>query len=476
MELIAINDAIFRTQSLSEQQYLLEEGFVPVAEPIIPLWELPKETNTLILIGGRGGMKTYGVSQFIANQSAFNKKRCVILRDEKETIRESILNDILKRYDDANIGGRFDFDCEKLDTGIKDKKTGDMLVFSKGFRASSTQKKANLKGVSDIDIAVIEEAEDIRDENKFNTFNDSLRKKGTLVIIILNTPDINHWVIKRYFNCIPAIDINGHLIDGYFEIIPKKIHGFCCIHTSFEDNPYLPDHVVDRYRAYGDPNSHLYNPFYYYTAIKGYASTGRKGQILTKVKPVKLKDYLALPFKEVYGQDFGTASPAGFIGVKFDKNNCYCRQINYLPKDVVALGKMYCELKLGDQDKIIADSAEPDTISRLKKGWKRDELPQDVLDKYPMLSKGFFVVEAIKGKGSIKAGISLMTGMNLYAVEESKDLWNEIYNWIYAVDKNMQPTDEPLDDFNHLIDPWRYVIQDHKGKPAELSKQSGYFR
>ena len=86
------------------------------------------------------------------------------------------------------------------------------------------------------------------------------------------------------------------------------------------------------------------------------------------------------------------------------------------------------------------------------------------------------MVPAIKGTGSIKAGISLMTGMNLYAVEESKDLWNEIYNWIYAVDKNMQPTDEPLDDFNHLIDPWRYVIQDHKGKPADLSKQSGYFR
>jgi hypothetical protein len=56
-----------------------------------------------------------------------------------------------------------------------------------------------------------------------------------------------------------------------------------------------------------------------------------------------------------------------------------------------------------------------------------------------------------------------MQSMNLFAVEESTDLWNEVYNWIYAVDKNHQPTDEPEDAFNHLIDCWRYVITDYKG-------------
>lgn len=440
------------------------------------LYNLPENINVVVCIGGRGGRKTYEVSKFIAKSASIDKKRCVILRDEKETIRESILNDILKRYDAANEYGHLSAVCDRLDTGIKDKNTGEMLVFSKGFRASSTQKKANLKGVSEIDIAVVEEAEDIRDESKFNTFHDSLRKEGVLIIILLNTPDINHWIIKRYFNCIPAIDENGNLIDGYFEVLPKEIPGFYCIKASFEDNPYLPDHVISRYRGYGDPSSHLYNPFYYYTAIKGYASTGRKGQILTKVKPIKLSDYMKLPFKEYYGQDFGTSSPAGTVGVKFDKNNCYCRQINYLPKDTISLAKMYCEMNLDEKDKIVADSAEPETIQRLEKGWKNDELQPEDHFKYPRLSKGFFIIKAIKGPGSIRAGINLMTGMNLYAVEESKDLWNEIYNWIYAVDKNMQPTDEPVDDFNHLIDPWRYVIQEHKGKPKDLSKQSGYFR
>jgi PBSX family phage terminase large subunit len=430
------------------------------------LYDLPKDIHLVIAIGGRGGTKTYEVSKYIAYSATRERKRCVVLRDEKELIRESILNEVLLRYDTADEHGVLSEEFERLDTGIKDRETNEMLVFTKGFRASQNDKKANLKSISNIDIAVIEEAEDIRDVDKFNTFADSIRKEGSIIIIILNTPDVNHWLIKRYFNLSPAVNERGEEVDGYFEISPKNIPGFLCIQTSFEDNPHLPAHIVANYRDYGNPDSHLYNLHYYYTAIKGWASTGRKGQILTKVKRISLKDYLALPFKEVYGQDFGTASPAGLVGVKFDKNNCYCRQINYLPKDTKSLGKMYCQLKFGPADKIIADSAEPKTIERLRDGWKAEELDADEITKYPGLLKGFFVVPAVKGSGSIEAGIGLMLSMNLYAVEESTDLWNEIYNWIYAVDKNGNPTDEPENNFNHLIDPWRYSITDYKGAQA----------
>lgn len=437
-----------------------------------PLYKLGPDVNVVVLIGGRGGMKTYEASKLIAYKSTMDKKRIVVLRDEKELIRESILNEVLLRYDTANEDGLLSTMYERLDTGIKDRESNEMVVFTKGFRASTSAKKSNLKSISNVDIAVIEEAEDIRDVDKFNTFHDSIRKEGSLIIIILNTPDINHWIIKRYFNCIPAKDDKGNILDGYYEVVPKVIKGFMCIQTSFEDNEYLPQHVKDRYRAYGNPNDPSYNPFYYYTAIKGYASTGRKGQILKNVKSIKLKDYLDLPFKEVYGQDFGTASPAGMIGAKFFKNNCYFRELNYLPKDALALGKMYSQLKFGDADKIVGDSAEPETIKKINSGWK--DLPPEEYVKYPLLKKGFYMVEALKGPGSIKTGISFMTSMNLFCVEESANAWNEIYNWIYAVDKNKNPTDEPVDDFNHLMDPLRYVIVDHKGMPKKL--QAAYFR
>lgn len=431
---------------------------VKCLEPFKVLYDLPKETNIVILIGGRGGSKTYEASKWIAFQSTIKKKRCAVLRDEKSLIRESILNEVLMRYDSANESGILDQYYQKLETGIKDKATNEMLVFTKGFRASQTDKRANLKSISNVDYAIIEEAEDIRDVDKFNTFADSIRNEGSVIVIVLNTPDIQHWIIKRYFNL-------EQVEDGFYKITPKQIDGLVCIQTSFEDNPYLPAHVINNYHGYGDPNSHLYNKFYYMTAILGYASTGRKGQILTKVKPISLKDYMALPFKEVYGQDFGTASPAALIGVKFDGNNCYAREINYLPKNVLNLGILYCELGFTPSDKIIADHADKEAIRCLSGGFTTKETTQEILSKYPQLTKGFFVRPCQKPKGTnnesnLEFRISLMDSLNLFAVEESTNLNNEILNYCYAQDKYGNYTGEPIDDFNHLIDGWAYTIID----------------
>lgn len=427
------------------------------SKPFEILYDLPKGTNTVILIGGRGGKKTYEASKFIAFSSTIKKKRCAILRDEKELIRESILNEVLLRYDTANENGALNPYYQRLDTGIKDRATSEMLVFTKGFRASQSDKRANLKSISNVDIAVIEEAEDIRDVDKFNTFADSIRNEGSLIIIILNTPDINHWVIKRYFNL-------ERVADGFYDIKPKELPGFVCIKTSFEDNPFLPKHIVDNYNAYGDPDSHLYNYFYYMTAIKGYASTGRKGQVLTKAKPIKLAEYMKLPFKEMYGQDFGTASPAGMVGVKFDKNNVYTRQLNYKPMVTLEIAKYYSTLGLSDADKVVADNADEKAIKKLKHGFHINEIAETDWRSHPKILSGFNVVPCVKGSDSVRWGIDILNSLNLFVVEESKDFWDEIMNYVYDQDKNGNYTDEPVDNFNHLIDPLRYVVVDQRGK------------
>lgn len=449
---------------------------VKALEPFKQLYHLPEEINLVICIGGRGGAKTYEISKFIAVKATIKEKRCVVLRDEKELVRESILNEVLMRFDSANTNGVLSVLYERLDTGIKKRDSNDMLVFSKGFRASSTIKTANLKSISNIDIAVIEEAEDIRDVDKFNVFSDSIRKEGSLIIIILNTPDINHWIIKRYFTAVQiSIDdvpeLKGRVepqeLTGYFKVVPKNLHGFLCIQTSYVDNPHLPKHIVNNYENYGNPESHLFNLHYFLTAIKGYASAGRKGQVITKAKPISLKDYLALPYKEHYGQDFGTASPAGFIGVKKHRNTIWARQISYKPMQTLDIGKMYCTLKITQADKIVADSADTKAISKLKNGWQGEELSEEEFRLYPALRHGFNVVPARKGADSIRYGIDIITAKNLFVVEESTDFWNEIYNYIYAQDKNGNYTDEPIDDFNHAIDPLRYVVLELEGDSDE---------
>lgn len=425
---------------------------------------------TLLFVSAveRGGAKTYEVSKFVAVQSTIKEKRCVVLRDEKELVRESILNEILMRYDKANENNLLSGYYDRLDSGIKQRSTNEMVVFTKGFRASSNQKNANLKSISNIDLAVIEEAEDIRDQDKFNTFADSIRKEGSLIIIILNTPDLQHWILKRYFIAeqitfkdVPELKgrVEESGLTGYFKVIPKQIDGFLCIQTSYKDNPHLPAHIVKNYEDYGNPESHLYNLHYYLTAIKGFASTGRKGQVIRKAKPIKLKDYLALPYKEYYGQDFGTASPAGLVGLKKHRNNIWVRQINYKPMHALDIGKLYCTLGFKPSDEIIADYSDVSAINKLGNGWTTDELDMETFRIYPQLRKGFNIIPCSKGSDSVTYGIDIIDRSNFFVVEESTDYWNEIYNYIYAQDKNGNYTNDPIDDFNHLIDPTRYILK-----------------
>lgn len=435
-------------------------------------------------------MKSYEVSKFIAFSSTIKEKRCAILRDEQSKIRQSILNEILLRYDTANKNGQLDRVCRKLETGIKLNRTNNEVVFTMGFKASSNANTAGLKSVSDVDIAVIEEAEDIRDVHKYRKFADGIRKEGYLIVIVLNTADLQHWITKTYFESVPITfeDIpepNYSLLkdvitekdlEGYFKLTPRKRPGFICIQTSYKDNQWLPETKITEYENYGNPLDTTYDLHHYLTDILGFSSSGRKGQILKKVEKISLKEYLALPFKEIYGQDFGTASPAGLVGVKFNGKNSYCREINYLPMHVKEIGKLYCRLKFNDTDKIIADNAEPDTIEKLKNGWKSKELDGDEISLYPKLLKGFFIEGCDKGTGSVETGISQMLGMNLFAVTESLNLWNEINNWVYDTDKNGNPTDEPAPGFDHLIDGWRYVIKKYKPQTIQdLSNFAGAF-
>lgn len=431
------------------------------------LYDLPPDTSIVLLIGGRGGMKTYEGSKFCAVSAVSMKKRIAILRDEKEPIRQSILNEIFMRYDTANKDGVLDDAFEKTETGIKDRESGKWLVYTKGFRASTVANKTHLKGISDTDIALIEEAEDIRDVTKFNTFSDSIREEGAIIVIITNVPDMGHWIVKRFFKLEPA-PIPAHIpegekkkFEGFFKLIPKEIPGVVVIQTTYQDNKYLPLKKVKEYEDYGNPESERYDPFHFMTDILGYTSSGRKGQIFTKVKRISLTDYLKLPYREVYGQDFGTASPAGLVGAKIHRNTVWARQLNYEPMEDLEIAKLYCSLRFTQSDRIIADSADDKACTRLEKGWQGHELSDEDFSKYPGLRNGFNIVRARKGPDSITFGISLLKGMNVYVVDESEDFWNEIYNYIYAKDKYENYTNDPVDDFNHLIDPLRYIVLDH---------------
>ncbi|WP_183580119.1 PBSX family phage terminase large subunit [Mucilaginibacter sp. X5P1] len=87
---------------------------------------------------------------------------------------------------------------------------------------------------------------------------------------------------------------------------------------------------------------------------------------------------------------------------------------------------------------IIADSAEPKSIEELKRlGWN--------------------VKGAKKGPDSIKNSIDILRRHKINITRRSVNLRHEIARYKWRVDRSGKTINEPVDAYNHLIDPLRYI-------------------
>jgi phage terminase large subunit len=101
-------------------------------------------------------------------------------------------------------------------------------------------------------------------------------------------------------------------------------------------------------------------------------------------------------------------------------------------------------------DIIYADSAEPKSIAELK-------------------SYGHQVLPVSKGKDSITYGISLINQNKIYVTSRSKNLINELRNYIWLTDKSGVKMNKPIDAYNHAIDAMRYAIMSQLENPNKGS-------
>lgn len=431
------------------------------------LYDLPKDTWLVINIGGRGGGKSHESSKYITLKAICEGKRTIVMRDEKSKIDESILNEVKKRFseiDEASNGyirGLFDMQEGILKRRIV-KKTNDpnegSLIFTMGFRASQTGKVAHLKSISDIDIALIEEIEDLTDEDKFNTLADSVRNKDSFVMVNSNVPSKDHWFIRRYFHAYPTDK------DGYFTLVPKNVDGVVYILTNYQDNPYLQPKTIKKYLSYGDPNSEMYDEHYYLTQILGMCSSGIKGQIFTGWNRITLEEYNRIEYNKYYYIDWGGNDPCAIGEIKAHNNQLLIKPLHYEPKRFNDVMIWLCEQGFTNKETIIVDSAIGEyMINKMRSGFNESDFDTFTLEKYPQLRQGFTAVGVVKkglnGKGFIETRIEIMKGYSISVVEgvEGDKLWDEYTQYVWMLDKDGKPTGQPIDKNNHHIDGSTYV-------------------
>ena len=146
----------------------------------------------------------------------------------------------------------------------------------------------------------------------------------------------------------------------------------------------------------------------------------------------------SLPY--VYGLDFGFSNdPDSMVKVAIDKKRrlIYLQEIFYKKGNSTSQLIELIDLSVKNKrDLIVADSADPRTINDIR-------------------AKGFNIIPAIKGPDSIRNGIKGMQDYEMIIDENSINLIKELRNYVWHDRKSQMP----IDDFNHQIDPARYVFQ-----------------
>jgi phage terminase large subunit len=102
------------------------------------------------------------------------------------------------------------------------------------------------------------------------------------------------------------------------------------------------------------------------------------------------------------------------------------------------IAKRFTGHQLNRNSEIVADSAEPKSIEELRR-------------------LGWYVIPAKKGADSIKNSIDILQRYKINITRRSINLRNELSRYKWKTDRAGRTLNEPVDAWNHLIDPLRYV-------------------
>jgi phage terminase large subunit len=274
----------------------------------------------------------------------------------------------------------------------------------------------------------IEEAYEIMKEDDFDILDESIRgqvPEGLFKQITLTFNPWNeaHWIKKRFFDTEPDPDIlvktTNYLCNEFLDAADKKV-----FETMKKNNPR-------RYKVAGLGDWGVSEGLVYENWEEWEFDTNTISS-----RP---------NVKSAFGLDFGYTN---------DPSALFCGLIDEAAKEIYVFDEIYKKALLNRmiadevrahgyaKEKITADCAEPKSI---------DELRELGLNR---------VKRSRKGKDSVNNGIQFIQGFKIIIHPRCVNFLTEISNYCWDVDKFGKRLNQPIDDFNHLMDAMRYAFED----------------
>ena len=232
-----------------------------------------------------------------------------------------------------------------------------------------------------------------------------------------------------------VIDLNPSLWNSWIYDLEGKDDVFYTIIT-YTDNPFLSEIQIKEIEKLQFRDQNLWRVF----------GLGQKG-VPTRVvfNHQQVCDEIPIDAKLLgYGIDFGWSDPNTLIAVYKQDENIYCDELLYLRHTTLPdfIYKIK-DLEINLRDDFICDSQKPEAIEEMRRNGINSK--------------------SVK-KGTILHGIDLIKRHNLFVTPTSINLINELNSYVWKQDKNLKNLDEPIDNFNHCIDPIRYILEMKIGK------------
>jgi len=203
------------------------------------------------------------------------------------------------------------------------------------------------------------------------------------------------------------------------------------IHSTYKDNAFLTSTQIREIESNMDDAE--------WWKVYGLGLTGSKIGIVMQNWDIitAIPDYAV---RHWIGIDFGFSNdPTAISDVYLADGQLWINELLYEKKyDNPMISEYLSSCGVSKQTSIVADSAEPKSISEIQ-------------------SFGWNIEPAIKGADSIKTGLSILNRYQKHITQQSVNIIKEYRNYRWAVDDDGNPTNKPIDKWNHSIDSQRYV-------------------
>ena len=362
-----------------------------------------------VFYGGAGSGKSVFIAQRkIYHHLKYQRRKTLVIRKVGRTLRHSVFAEISTVINDWDL--RKIFRINKGDLEITNRINGNQFIFS---GLDDVEKMKSISGITDI---WIEEASEISAED-FKQLN--LRLRGA-------SKEMKQITVS--FNPISALSwLKRDLFDRHDDDI-------LIVKTTYIDNKFLdPDDIatIEKLRE-NDP---------VYWNIYGLGNWGVLGNLVYTNYEIRDFDRDLRLFNRIYsGLDWGFTDPTAAVKLGFKDGTIYVLDEFY--RTGLDNSEIMTELPevISKKDMITADSSEPDRIKEFKRnGWK--------------------IRPAKKGQGSVSFGIDFVRRHKIMIHPTCQNFINEIQAYSYRKDKDGNPTEDPVDFNNHLMDAVRYALE-----------------